>query len=69
MQNLMKKIKKFLGLDYYTSQLDEFLESYDKKHQKLSASQRQEMAKYKRVYALRDNPHQHEPNEQIWDKF
>lgn len=69
MRKLLKKLKEFLGLTYYTSQLDEFLENYDKEHPKLSVSQRKEIDKYKRVYALRDNPHQHSPNEQLWDKF
>ncbi len=65
----MINIRKFLGLSYYTSSLDEFLSEFDKSHQKLSASQRKEIGKYERIYALRDNPDQIESQETIWDKF
>ena len=65
----MINIKEFLGLTYYTSELDQFLLNYDQKHPRLSASQRAEKDKYTRVYQLRDNPEQAEPKETFWDKF
>jgi hypothetical protein len=45
----MFNIKKFLNLTYYTSELDEFLSEYSRKHPKLSASQREEMEKHHRI--------------------
>lgn len=65
----MINIKEFLGLGYYTSELDLFLTEFDKTHPKSSASQRKEKDKYARIYRLRDNPNQHEPNEKFWDRF
>lgn len=65
----MINIREFLGLSYYSSELDNFLSEFDKKHQKMSASQCKEKQKYARVYALRDNPNQPESKETIWDKF
>ena len=66
----MINIKEFLGLTYYTSKLDEFLAEYGKDHPKLSASQRKEIEKYKRIYALRDHTQQQaSPKNKVWEKF
>lgn len=65
----MKIIKKLLGLEYFTSELDLFLNEFDEAHPQLSASQRKEKAKYARIYKLRDNPNQPEPKKQFWDNF
>ena len=65
----MFNIKEFLGLAYYTSELDQFLSAFDKKNTKLSASQRQEKEKYERIYQLRDNPREQEPKTTFWDNF
>lgn len=65
----MINIKEFLGLTYYTSKLSEFLAEYIKNNPKLSASQRKEIDKYKRIYSLRDNPQQPAAQNDIWDKF
>lgn len=65
----MINIKEFLGLSYYTSELDQFLSDFDKNHPRLSASQRAEKEKYARLYRLRDNPKQPETDETFWDKF
>lgn len=65
----MFNLKEFLGLGYYTSKLDEFLEEFDKNHPQLSLSQRQEIDKYRRIYALRDNPEVKDANPMLWDKF
>lgn len=62
-------IREFLGLGYYESELDQFLKHYDKTHPKLSASQRAEVEKYKRVYRLRDDSNQPEPKISFWKYF
>lgn len=41
----------------YVSEIDKFLNQFDQEHPELSKSQQKEKAKYKRIYALRDNPH------------
>ncbi len=65
----MINIRAMLGLTYYISELDEFLIDYDKKHPKLSASQRKEIEKHTRVFSLRDQPEQSQAREEFWDKF
>jgi hypothetical protein len=65
----MTNIREFLGLAYYTSNLDDFLAEFDKTHHKMSLSQRKEIEKYNRIYGLRDNPAQNEGKETFWDKF
>jgi len=62
-------IREFLGLGYYTSELDNFLVEFDKTKHKLSASQRKEVDKYNRVFAMRDNPQQSKDQETFWDQF
>jgi hypothetical protein len=65
----MINIKELLGLTYYISELDQFLIEYDKSHPKLSSSQRKEIAKYSRVYALRDHPSEPSVKEIFWENF
>lgn len=65
----MINIREFLGLQYYTSGLDQFLNEFDKTHPRLSASQRAEIKKFDRIYALRDNPHAPETKKTIWELF
>lgn len=66
----MINLKEFLGLGYYTSELDEFLENFDKNHPNLSAAQRAEAEKYQRIYRLRDNANATDPKKStFWDKF
>lgn len=66
----MINIKKFLGLEYYTSPLDLFLDAFRKKHPQPTKSQQAEIEKYDRVFELRDGTtlpaKQHE---KFWDKF
>lgn len=52
----MINLKKFLNLDFYTSELDLFLAAFDQAHPALSASQLQEIRKYDRIDRLRDDP-------------
>ena len=61
--------KKSLGLDYYISALDQFLTHFDTENQKLSPSQRQERAKYKRIFELRDHSNVTTPKKGFWENF
>lgn len=65
----MFNLRAFLGLTYYTSELDQFLKEFDKKHSRLSASQHKEIEKYKIIFKKRDNANQSEPKQKFWDKF
>lgn len=66
----MLNIKDFLGLSYYTSHLDEFLAYFNTTHTKLSASQRKEIDKYRRIYHLRDKAQQPStPKKDLWEQF
>lgn len=65
----MINIRAFLGLEYYTSGLDQFLIDFRKAHPRLSASQRKEKDKYERISEMRDNSHYREPHENFWEKF
>lgn len=42
-------------LTNYVSPIDKFLNRFDEEHPQLSKSQKKEIAKYKRIYALRDD--------------
>lgn len=65
----MQFIKKLLGLETYVSELDQFLAELRERYPKLSSSQRAELAKYTRIYKLRDNPVQETKHETIWGNF
>jgi hypothetical protein len=65
----MINIKSLLGLDYYTSELDQFLTEFSKKHPKLTPNQRKEVQKYERVYRLRDDPQYVEHKSTFWANF
>ena len=65
----MFNIKTFLGLDYYTSPLDQFLMDFDQSHPRLSTSQRLETEKYKRIYQLRDHLVSPDQKEIFWTQF
>jgi hypothetical protein len=62
-------LKEFFGLNYYISELDQFLTHFDRENPKLSASQRKEKEKFARIYRLSDNPNPAEMEETFWDKF
>jgi hypothetical protein len=65
----MINIKKWLGLTFYISQLDQFLTGFDKNHQKLSPSQKKEKEKYARIHDLRDHPTPVKTTHHFWDAF
>ncbi len=53
----------------YVSDIDCFLQEYDKKHPELSPSQQKEIAKSKRVYRLRDDATASDTFQQNWEAF
>jgi len=66
----MFSLKEFLNLNFYISELDRFLKTFDKATNKLSASQLKEKNKYARIYQLRDKPSQPQIAEQsLWENF
>lgn len=65
----MFNLREFLGLSYFVSALDQFLKAFNRKKTTLSASQRKEVEKYKRIYQLRDDPNAPAPKRTFWDKF
>ena len=57
-------------LTNYVSEIDQFLQEVDKQFPKPSLSQQKEIAKYKRIYYLRDHTTRMEQSEPIlWEKF
>ena len=65
----MINIREFLGLSYYTSELDTFLHAFDQANPKLSVSQRKEIEKYSRIYSLRDNVIKAISEKILWKNF
>ena len=65
----MLNFKKFLGIDNFTSKIDEFLNDFDFTHPKLSTSQQAEKQKYDRINDLRDHVKSSQPKSTLWDKF
>lgn len=65
----MINIRKFLGLDYYVSPLDQFLATLNERCGKPSDSQQAEIKKYQRVFKLRDDKTIDSTKKSFWDKF
>jgi len=54
----------------FVSELDQFLQAFDKTHPRLSTSQCKEKEKYQRVYKLRDQVTDEKPTDStLWEKF
>ena len=53
---------------HYVSELDRFLEAFDKRPGATSASRRAEEKKYAKVFLLRDKADA-EPTQKIWENF
>jgi len=66
---MIKKIKAFLGLTYYTSEADLFLASLAHKYHQLTKSQQAEIEKHKRIVDLRDKALSEPSKRSFWDKF
>jgi hypothetical protein len=64
-------IKKILGLNYYTSPLDQFLAKISTENPGLSTSQHHEYDQYQRIFNRRDhaNNKKHAIRTSIWDTF
>lgn len=56
-------------LTHYVSEIDQFLQSFDKSHPELSLSQQQEQEKYRLIYLLRDVAERPDTHSEIWEKF
>jgi hypothetical protein len=52
----------------YVSELDKMIEQFDKQHPK-SETQLAEMKKYERIYQLRDQSTEKQPEDKIWSDF
>lgn len=65
----MFNLKEWLGLSYYTSKLDAFLAHFRRTHPNLTASQRTEVDKYKKIFAERDGIVTKKPKNTLWEKF
>lgn len=68
-KEFLTRIKAFLGLTYYTSPLDQFLEKFDQEHPRLSRSQRFEVDKYKLIFEMRDDSNYPLPKKSFWANF
>lgn len=53
----MWKFLKQHFMPEYSSEIDQFLQGFDRSHPDLSKSQRKEQEKYRRIYKMRDNDH------------
>ena len=57
----MNKLKKWLGLEMYVSDLDLFLNEYNKKNPNLSKSQKKELDQHLVVRSKRDHVSEEHP--------
>lgn len=70
MRKIIGFFRKFLGLEYYVSPLDQFLTAYDSTHPKQSLSQRKEIKKYDRIFFLRTHKIRQETAKlKLWENF
>lgn len=53
-------------LTNYVSDIDQFLQDYDKQNPKQSPSQQKEEAKYRRIYFLRDEANRPDEEHSAW---
>ena len=58
-------IKKWLNLEYYISELDQFLTSRRHKNPKASLAQAIEIKKYQRIHSLRDDANTPSPKNDL----
>lgn len=56
-------------LTHYVSEIDQFLQSFDKSHPELSLSQQKEQEKYRIIYFLRDIVSKPETIKKLWNSF
>lgn len=65
----MSLLSNFLGSTPYISPLEQFLQKFDEKHAKLSASQLTQKLKFQRIAQLRDQEIRKETKTPFWDSF
>jgi len=67
----MTTLREFLGLSFFTSKIDTFLNNFRKNHRHLSKSQREEIVKYESVNRRRDQIDSHNSNapQKLWEQF
>ncbi|HEX2548953.1 MAG TPA: CBU_0585 family protein [Gammaproteobacteria bacterium] len=53
----------------FVSETDQLLQKFDEDHPELSLSQQKEIAKYQRIYRLRDEPTPSSESKTLWEKF
>jgi hypothetical protein len=53
----------------YVSEIDQFIEKFNKDHASLSLSQKKEIQKYEKVYFLRDVADRSEMPKKLWEGF
>ena len=56
-------------LTEYVSEIDQFLQEFDKQHPDLTKSQQKEQAKYRRIYRLRDTTERPDDTVKLWEGF
>lgn len=66
---MINYIKKWLNLNFYVSELDQFLQTYRQAHPKISCSQKAEIQKYQTIYQKRDNPETNQKNKSHFDEL
>lgn len=54
---------------HFVSETDQFLQKFDEAHPELSLSQQKEIAKYQRIYRLRDQVTDSPKSKTLWEKF
>jgi len=62
-------MKKNKTLKKFVSDIDQFLQEFDKKHPQPSQSQQQEQKKYRRIYYLRDVGELAQTAKKTWEGF
>lgn len=61
---------KFLKRDKsFVSDIDIFLKKFDQEHPERSASQKREIEKYRKIFAMRDRPQPQPDKRVLWDQF
>lgn len=53
----------------FVSETDQFLQKFDETYPELSLSQQKEIAKYQRIYRLRNGSQDQSISKTLWDKF
>lgn len=54
----------------FVSEIDKFLQQFDKDHPELSKAQQKEVNKYRRIYRLRDTSERSKPAvNKLWEGF